>query len=603
MNDKTIILAGNPNVGKSSVFNYLTHSHAHTGNWTGKTVEVAKSSYTYNNQKYNVYDLPGTYSLNTHSQEEEVASNFIQNTYHDVTVIVCDATSIERNLNLILQIMQITPKVLICLNLIDEAKRKGLIINIPRLAKLLQVPVIPTSAKHHFGFDKLKEAIANYKVSTKIQYQNTDINTLSTLIAKQVIIATKSEESSIDHRLDKLFTHKVFGFITMFVLFMLIFWITITGANYPSELLFNFFTKLTPTITNILTTIHLPHIIIDLLVSGVYKVLYWVISVMAPPMIIFFPLFTFLEDVGYLPRFAFCLDYCFQKCQSCGKQALTMCMGFGCNAVGVTGSRIIDSKRERLIAILTNCFVPCNGRFPTIIALISIFIIGLSHSNSFLSALILTLIITFSIIITMLVSKILSQTILKGEKSSFTIELPSYRFPSIKKIITESLVTKTLKILYRAIVCSIPAGIIIWILLHITVGDTSLIMYLANFFNPFGKFLGLDGVIILAFLLGLPANEIVMPIALMIYLSSNELVDITNLYNLKEVLINNGWTFLTCLNFIILSLFHFPCATTILTIKKETHSLKWTIASILIPLLIGITLCLMTTTVANLLPL
>ncbi len=596
MEDKTLILAGNPNVGKSSVFNYLTHSNQHTGNWTGKTVEVAKSSYKYQDTTYNVYDLPGTYSLNNHSKEEELATEFLKNTYHDVTLIVCDATSLERNLNLVFQILQITPKVIICLNLIDEAQRKGIVINIPRLSKLLHVPVIPTSAKKRFGFEKLKEAIANYKLDIPIRYQQEDINTLSTLIAHQTIIQTKSPDQFIDHKVDHILTHKFFGFLTMFALFILIFWLTITGANYPSEFLFDCFNKFTPHLTKFLTLIHLPLTLIDLLVNGIYKVLTWVLSVMAPPMAIFFPLFTLLEDIGYLPRFAFCLDYCFQKCQSCGKQALTMCMGLGCNAVGVTGCRIIDSKRERLIAILTNAFVPCNGRFPTIIALTSIFIIGLSRNSNIYSAIILTLIIAFAIFITMLVSKILSNTILKGEKSSFTIELPPYRLPSIRKILKESLITKTLKILYRAIICSIPAGIIIWLLLHITLNDTSLLLHLANFFNPFGHLLGLDGVIILAFILGFPANEIVMPIILMIYLSSNSLIDISNLANLKTILVDNGWTLLTCINFIILSLFHFPCATTILTIKKETNSWLWTILSVIIPLVVGIILCIFTRT-------
>lgn len=592
MNSKTIILAGNPNVGKSSIFNNLTNKHQHTGNWTGKTVEIAEGDFKCNNQNYHIYDLPGTYSLNFHSEEERVAADFIKTTYHDVTIVVCDATCLERNLYLVLQIMQLTPKVIVCINLIDEAQKKQIFINFSKLSKMLQVPVIPMSARKNYGFNELKEAINNYQKPEKTFEKITDIAQKAKEITESTVIYQNQNYDAKERKIDRILTHKFWGLLTMFALFLLIFWLTISAANYPSSLLFKMFNNLTPYLTKFLNILPLPDFLVDLMINGIYKVLSWVVSVMLPPMAIFFPLFTILEDLGYLPRIAFCLDKCFKKCRSCGKQALTMCMGFGCNAVGVTTTRIIDSKRERLIAILTNSFVPCNGRFPTLISLLSIFIIGL-NASSLLSALGLTVIIIFAILITLLISYILSKTILKGEKSAFTIELPPYRSPNLKNILTHSFRDRIYKILKRAISCSIPAGIIIWLLLNISLDNIPVINYLVNLLNPLGNLIGLDGAIILAFILGLPANEIIMPIILMIYLASSNLIEVNELSALKDILINNGWTILTCINFIILSLFHYPCATTILTIKKETNSTKWTLISIIIPLIIGISLCLL----------
>ena len=592
MNSKTIILAGNPNVGKSSIFNNLTNKHQHTGNWTGKTVEIAEGDFKCNNQNYHIYDLPGTYSLNFHSEEERVAADFIKTTYHDVTIVVCDATCLERNLYLVLQIMQLTPKVIVCINLIDEAQKKQIFINFSKLSKILQVPVIPMSARKNYGFNELKEAINNYQKPEKTFEKITDIAQKAKEITESTVIYQNQNYDAKERKIDRILTHKFWGLLTMFALFLLIFWLTISAANYPSSLLFKMFNNLTPYLTKVLNILPLPDFLVDLMINGIYKVLSWVVSVMLPPMAIFFPLFTILEDLGYLPRIAFCLDKCFKKCRSCGKQALTMCMGFGCNAVGVTTTRIIDSKRERLIAILTNSFVPCNGRFPTLISLLSIFIIGL-NASSLLSALGLTVIIVFAILITLLISYILSKTILKGEKSAFTIELPPYRSPNLKNILTHSFRDRIYKILKRAISCSIPAGIIIWLLLNISLDNIPVINYIVNLLNPLGNLIGLDGAIILAFILGLPANEIIMPIILMIYLASSNLIEVNELSALKDILINNGWTILTCINFIILSLFHYPCATTILTIKKETNSTKWTLISIIIPLIIGISLCLL----------
>jgi ferrous iron transport protein B len=327
--------------------------------------------------------------------------------------------------------------------------------------------------------------------------------------------------------------------------------------------------------------------------DGIYRTVSWVISAMLPPMAIFFPLFTLLEDSGYLPRVAFNLDNIFRKCGSNGKQALTICMGFGCNACGVAGCRIINSSRERLISILTNTFIPCNGRFPTLISIILIFMTaGTGLISSLKAGIILSVVIIFSLVFTFLVSKILSLTLLKNEHSTFVLELPSYRRPQILQVIIRSILDRTFFVLGRAIVVAIPAGFIIWILSNTYIGSHSLLLSFTDFMNPFGRFIGVDGVILTAFLLGFPANEIVIPVMLMCYLSTGTLTDFTSLTQLQDILINCGWTLQTAVSVIILCIFHFPCGTTCLTIKKETGSLKWTALAIVIPTLTGVLLCL-----------
>lgn len=385
----------------------------------------------------------------------------------------------------------------------------------------------------------------------------------------------------------------------MVFILVLIFYISIKGANYPSDLLFRLFNYLGTILKKFLINIHLPNIIYEPIMDGMYKVLTWVIAVMLPPMAIFFPLFTFLEDLGILPRISFNLDGYFKKSNSCGKQALTMMMGFGCNAVGVTGARIIDSKRERLIAILTNSFVPCNGRFPTIIAILTIFFIGTKSNifHSFLNVCLLTCVILSGIIITFIVSRILSKTILRGIPSFFILELPPYRKPQIGKIIIRSIFDRTIFVLGRAIFIAIPSGLLIWILANISINNINILGHLSNLFNNYGLLLGMDGVILLAFLLAFPANEIVMPIMLMIYTSKSTLVDISNINTLKEVLINNNWNYITAISVLIFTLFHFPCSTTLLTIKKETNSIKWTIIAFFLPFIIGMLLCISITSI------
>ena len=685
-----VALAGNPNVGKSTIFNALTGMNQHTGNWPGKTVAVASGTCTCGNRRMTLVDLPGTYSLLPHSAEEELTGEYLCFGNSDVVVAVCDATCLERNLNLVLQIMEVCPKVILCLNMQDEAERKGIKIDIPYLSQMLKIPVVLTTAGKGKGLDDLLNAIcslavgcdgscckkchgcsescpANRKnyyeidygkdlensipavkkhfpksvkekvnpkwlalrllaneeyainlmkknlssdflltselqktlIKERAKYQNIEDQVVKTLVEKSADISKRTVKNSKDcnncrdRKIDKILTGKYTAFPIMILMLAFIFWLTIVGANYPSAMLSEFFAKLGEVLTEFMVFIGLPKLIISLLMDGIYLVVTWVVAVMLPPMAIFFPLFTLLEDLGYLPRIAFNLDKYFKKCSACGKQALTMAMGFGCNAAAIVGCRIIDSPRERLMAMLTNVFVPCNGRFPTMIAVISIFLVGSFSGflSSVTSALILSLVIVFGIMLTLLVSWLLSKTLLKGVPSSFALELPPYRKPRIAKVIVRSVFDRTLFVLGRALVVAAPAGLIIWLMANLQIEGASLLQICANFLQPFGEFLGLDGVILLAFILGIPANEIVLPIMLMIYLSTGALVDVTDLNTMQEILIANGWDMVTAVCVILFYLVHWPCATTLLTIKKESGSIKWMFLAFVIPTIIGLLVC------------
>ena len=583
--DYTIAIAGNPNVGKSTIFNSLTGMHQHTGNWTGKTVENAAGICNYKNKRYLLVDIPGTYSLIADSEEEKIARNYISSGKADVTLVIVDATCLERNLNLVFQIMNLTPKVIVCVNLLDEARKKGISVDIGKLSNLLGIPVVGTIARKKKTLTNLENTLYNACAGNltfspnKIEVQNDDETFLSKVfekahnISREVCSIENQNYNERDKRIDRILTSKKFGIPIMILFFCLIFWITIVGANYPSELLSNLFASIEPWIRNIFINISAPAWLISLLFDGIYKTVTWIISVMLPPLAIFFPLFTLLEDLGYLPRIAFNLDKCFKKCCSSGKQALTMCMGFGCNAAGVIGCRIISSKRERLIAILTNSFVPCNGRFPFLITIATIFFSGAIYygetlKSSLISTFIVFIVICIGIGFTFLVSYVLSKTILKGSTDCTLLELPPYRKPQIGKILVHSLVDRILFVLGRALSVAVPAGIILWILSNIHIADLSLLTYVANFFDPFARLMGLDGYILTAFILGLPANEIVLPIILMCYMQAGSLVDMSNIHSIFEILSNNGWTIVTAINVMLISLLHFPCATTLLTIKK-----------------------------------
>ena len=712
-NTYTVALAGNPNVGKSTIFNSLTGMHQHTGNWTGKTVANATGEAIINDKEFIFVDIPGTYSIMSNSEEEEIARDYICFENPDATVIVVDSTCLERNLNLVYQIMEITDNIIVCVNLLDEAKKKEIKINLKKLEDLLGVPVVGTIAREKQTLENLKNTI--YKVCegeikshtktviyeqeieenlkkivekldtdllvneySEIRNIATDIEVEENKISKKLYrwiaiklidgeekilksiqenleidleeqeiqqlvieakenletreitsknfkdkivadIMKKAEETSKevctfenknyrerDLKIDKILTSKIFGIPIMILFLGLIFWITIVGANYPSEWLFSIFNWFQDKLVHFANYIHCPTWLSEMLINGVYKTLTWIVAVMLPPMAIFFPLFTILEDLGYLPRIAFNMDGFFKKACCSGKQMITMCMGFGCNACGVTGCRIIDSPRERLIAILTNNLVPCNGRFPFLITIATIFIAGaFAGSNKILASILSTLavvvVIIFGIFLTLIISKILSKTILKGMPSSMILELPPYRKPQFGKILVRSIFDRTLFVLGRAISVAAPAGLVIWLLANIGIDGKSLLSIIANFLNPFAQLMGLDGYILTAFILGIPANEIVLPIILMCYLKGGALVNIEDTVQIGQILIQNGWTMITAINVMLFTILHFPCATTLLTIKKETGSWKWTLISFIIPTVCGIILCMATNLVYNVL--
>ena len=689
--DFTIAIAGNPNVGKSTVFNSLTGLHQHTGNWPGKTVSNASGIANFNDKDFLLVDIPGTYSIMSNSQEEEIARDYICFGNPDCTVVVLDSTCLERNLNLVYQILEITNKVVVCVNLLDEAKKKGIEIDLDKLSFTLGVPVVGTIARKKKTLNKLMQSVyevctencsdelfkieypesienaitiveksvkellcsslfTNYRwISLKLLEGNSKIissienylninlvdneniscsvnkakeiledNNINISSFKDIIVSTimyNSEKISLDvirckrqnysvrtNKIDKMLTSKLTGIPIMLLFFALIFWITITGANYPSALLTKFFNYIETKLVLLFEHFNSPLWLIDISVFGLYRTLAWIVAVMLPPMAIFFPLFTILEDLGYLPRIAFNLDNFFRKACTSGKQALTMCMGFGCNAAGVVGCRIIDSPRERLVAMLTNNFVPCNGRFPFLITISSIFFASsaLGIWSSIWSTLAVIAVIVIGVIVTLVVSKILSKTILKGMPSSFMLELPPYRTPQFGKILVRSIFDRTLFVLGRAVSIAIPAGIIIWLFANINITGISLLTHVANFLDPFAKLMGLDGYILTAFILALPANEIVLPIILMSYTAGGSLMQIDDLSNISNILISNGWTILTAINVMLFCLMHFPCSTTLITIKKESGSLKWTALAFLIPTFLGIIACMFTTGVYNL---
>lgn len=688
--DKVIALAGNPNVGKSTVFNALTGLNQHTGNWPGKTVTNAQGRCTAGGRSYVMVDIPGAYSLMAHSAEEEVARNFICFGEPDAVVVVCDATCLERNLNLVLQTLEISRRVVVCVNLMDEAERKGIKLDLELLSGRLGVPVVGTTARRKKSLrlltdclervcsapepgkpfsvrypDAIEDAVALLEplveeksagrlnsrwLSLRLLDQDDslirEINaclgedflrdealqsalgeamallrergvenadqlkdmTVAALIHSaeaiccSAVTCERSQYAETDRRLDRLLTGRLTGYPVMLALLALIFWLTISGANYPSQLLADGLFRVQDRLTELFEYLNAPDWLHGVLVLGAYRVLAWVVSVMLPPMAVFFPLFTLLEDAGYLPRVAYNLDKPFKRCRACGKQALTMCMGFGCNAAGVVGCRIIDSPRERLLAILTNNFVPCNGRFPTLIALLTMFFVGTAGGglSPVLSALLLTAAIVLGVGITFAVTKLLSETLLRGVPSSFTLELPPYRKPQIGKVLVRSVFDRTLFVLGRAAAVAAPAGLVIWLMANITAGGVSILAHCAAFLDPFARLMGLDGVILLAFILGFPANEIVIPIIIMAYTAQGSILELDSLAQMKQLFVQNGWTWVTAVSVMLFSLNHWPCSTTLLTIKKETGSLKWTALAAAIPTGVGVALCILFNAVAGL---
>lgn len=683
-----VALAGAPNVGKSTVFNALTGLRQHTGNWPGKTVVRAEGIVGRGPREYLLVDTPGTYSLLACSSDEEAARDFICFGDADAVIVVCSATNLERDLNLALQVMETAGNVVVCVNLMDEARRKGIRIDCPLLEKRLGVPVVPASAAKGEGLDVLADTVQRKAWSGErrpplrlpygehvepwlarlemlagrlpwrglsprwaaVKLLEGDEGTLRLLeqyagtglreekevqeILREAAAAEAGSSGSSfgdrvaavfveqaerlcrgvvalpdggglgrDRRIDKVLMGRWTAYPLMFALMVLIFWITIVGANYPSQWLADLLGKGQEALTDLFRLAHAPEWLHGVLVLGVYRVVAWVVSVMLPPMAIFFPLFTLLEDSGYLPRVAFNMDKVFQKCCGCGKQALTMCMGFGCNAAGITGCRIIDSPRERLVAILTNNFVPCNGRFPTLIALMTMFFAGTVASGlqPLASVAGLVLLIGLGVGMTFAITALLSHTILKGTPSSFTLELPPYRKPQIGRVIVRSFLDRTLAVLWRAVMVAAPAGIVIWLMANIRVGDSSLLVHGTQWLDPAGRLMGLDGVILMAFILGIPANEIVFPLIIMGYLASDNMMDMDDMNELKSLLTNNGWTWVTALCTMLFSLMHWPCSTALLTVRKETGKWKWAVLAFAIPTACGVVMCLLVAGTARLL--
>lgn len=591
MDAVNIALVGNPNVGKSTLFNALTGLRQHTGNWPGKTVETAVGTYRYRGDIYRLTDLPGLYSLKAKSEEERLAAEFISGTAFDCTLVVCDATCLAKSLILALQVMRLSRRTVVCVNLSDEASLRGIITDIPALQGLLHVPVVEISAGKREGLEHLKQVLRDvcdgYLPAVSTESLETD-EASAVRLAKQAEQIASQVQTKTDEphpwreRMDAVLLSRAFGYPMAALLLVFVLWLTIWGANYPSAALEWLFARVRLILSHVL--LPLPKVLHSFLLEGIFDTLSRVVCVMLPPMAIFFPLFTIMEDWGLLPRLAFLLDRPFERCGACGKQALTACMSLGCNAVGVTGCRIIDSPRERLLAILTCSFLPCNGRFPTLIVLVSILFSG----ASFLSALMVAVCFLLAVATVLGVSALLSRTLLRGSPFGFVLELPPYRKPRVGEVIVRSVLDRTLFVLGRALLVAAPAGALLWIISHVQIGGAPAVAFLSQRLEPVGAILGMSGAILLAFILGFPANELVLPVLVMLLQGTGTLAADGAV---MQTLAHSGLSTKKLVCMLVFCLFHWPCGTTLMTIKKETRSLRWTLWGFLLPTALGIGLC------------
>ena len=580
----TVALAGNPNVGKSTLFNVLTGMNQHTGNWPGKTVGIAQGKRKYHENEMLFVDLPGTYDLVGGSEDEQLAGEYIQAGEADCVVAVCDGSCLERSLILVLQLLQQGKPTVVCVNLMDEAEKYGLSVDGKQLSQCLGVPVVLTSAGKKQGITELLEQILLTAGSEVEAFPEGDPVDLAHRITKSCVTKNEKDTQVWRRILDRFLVSRRHGIPVMMGLLLVIVWLTVWGANYPSQALAWLFDRGYAALTPLKS--YLPWWLGGILLDGIYVTASRVISVMLPPMAIFFPLFTLLEDVGYLPRMAFLVDHCMRCCGGCGKQALTMCMGLGCNAVGVIGCRIIDSPKERLAAILTNAMIPCNGRFSTLIILGSTFFRG--NGGSCLVAACVAL----GMVGAMAVSGLLNKTLLKGESSMFLMEIPPFRRPRLGHILVRSLFDRTLKISLRALCVAAPAGAVLWIM-----GNTGALEETAAFLEPVGKLLGMNGVILLAFFFSLPANELLIPVIMMMVTGQGSLAGIAD--GSAALLLNSAITWQMALCTMVFTLFHWPCATTLITIQRETGSMKKTAAAFVLPTAVGIVLCVILCFILN----
>ncbi len=570
-------LAGNPNVGKSTLFNALTGLRQHTGNWPGKTVGIAQGRVRRGREEFLFTDLPGTYTLDGESEDERIAGEYICSGEADCVVAVCDASCLERSLILALQVLERCDRAVVCVNLMDEARSQGVRVDLKGLERALGAPVVPTSASRDQGLEALLSAIGRVCDGAPQAPRRWEDPVRAAEDLGRACVAREKPPEGWRLTLDRVLVSRRHGIPILLALLFLIVWLTVWGANYPSALLERLFDGIYGLLAALMAPA--PWWLRGVLLDGLYATSARVISVMLPPMAIFFPLFTILEDVGYLPRMAFLLDGAMARCGGCGKQALTLCMGLGCNAVGVTGCRIIDSPRERLAAILTNAMVPCNGRFPTLILLGSLFFPRMGAAVLVAGAVVL------GVLGAMGASGVLTRTVLKNRESTFVMELPPFRRPRIGQILVRSLLDRTLFVAGRALTVAAPAGVVLWIL-----ANTPLLGLAAAFLDPLGKFLGMDGAILLAFCAALPANELTVPVLLMILTGGGSLQSVAGLGG--EALLAAGWTWQVAVRVMVFTLFHWPCTTTLQTIYKETGSIGKTAAAFALPTAVGMILCL-----------